>query len=326
MAAQGVGTYKLNAFWESGRLIYYEKAYGHTTTGDVFILGHDYVQVGDTANDVDFAWKGTTTGTFTLDAAAHTLALTGMATSTDGAVTITNATATSSTTTGALIVTGGIATAADIFCGDDLFFASGAVLNFNAGDVTITHGSNTLAFAGASSGVTFDGLTTVTVASLNATTGRIAKFDGTVLTPNFGDGYGAIECNLNIGTGAVAGRAAVASVWVNFAAGTTFVGSSNIAPLDVGIWGPSAMTMTGSKLIMGMNMSCVIDDGANPGSLYLFSTNISANALTAIFDLNTKVDFLWVTGVLSNASGAGHIPLFVERSTGVTHYINTYIA
>jgi len=38
----------------------------------------------------------------------------------------------------------------------DAFFASGAVLNFNNGDVTVTHATNALAFAGASSGYTFD--------------------------------------------------------------------------------------------------------------------------------------------------------------------------
>lgn len=38
----------------------------------------------------------------------------------------------------------------------DLFLASGAVVNFNNGDVTITHSANTLAFAGASSGYTYD--------------------------------------------------------------------------------------------------------------------------------------------------------------------------
>lgn len=38
----------------------------------------------------------------------------------------------------------------------DLFLASGAVINWNAGDVTLTHSANTLAFAGASSGYTFD--------------------------------------------------------------------------------------------------------------------------------------------------------------------------
>lgn len=38
----------------------------------------------------------------------------------------------------------------------DLFLASGGVVNFANGDVTITHSANALAFAGASSGYTFD--------------------------------------------------------------------------------------------------------------------------------------------------------------------------
>lgn len=40
----------------------------------------------------------------------------------------------------------------------DLFLASGAVINFNASDVTITHASNLLAFDGASSGYKFDAI------------------------------------------------------------------------------------------------------------------------------------------------------------------------
>jgi hypothetical protein len=38
----------------------------------------------------------------------------------------------------------------------DLFLASGGVINFDNGDVTITEGTNTLAFAGASSGYSYD--------------------------------------------------------------------------------------------------------------------------------------------------------------------------
>lgn len=50
----------------------------------------------------------------------------------------------------------------------DLFLDSGAVINFDSGDVTITHSANTLAFAGATA-YTFDaalsGLTTLTLSS-----------------------------------------------------------------------------------------------------------------------------------------------------------------
>lgn len=38
----------------------------------------------------------------------------------------------------------------------DLFLASGSVINFDNGDVTITHSTNALAFAGASNGYSFD--------------------------------------------------------------------------------------------------------------------------------------------------------------------------
>ena len=45
---------------------------------------------------------------------------------------------------GNLVVSSG----GDITCGDDLFMPSGGVINFNSGDVTITHSSNQLAVSG----------------------------------------------------------------------------------------------------------------------------------------------------------------------------------
>lgn len=53
----------------------------------------------------------------------------------------------------------------------DLFLASGAVVNFNNGDVTITHSANTLSFAGASSGYFFD--TTISITNNVLLTGYI---------------------------------------------------------------------------------------------------------------------------------------------------------
>ena len=50
----------------------------------------------------------------------------------------------------------------------DLFLASGSVINWNAGDITLTHSANLLAFAGASSGYSFDAVLSGTTMSLSS--------------------------------------------------------------------------------------------------------------------------------------------------------------
>ena len=60
----------------------------------------------------------------------------------------------------------------------DLFLASGAVVNWNNGDVTLTHSANALAFAGASNGYSFDA----------AVSGTTASFTGDVAAATLGGG------------------------------------------------------------------------------------------------------------------------------------------
>lgn len=50
----------------------------------------------------------------------------------------------------------------------DLFLASGAVVNFNNGDVTLTHSADALAFAGAASGYSFDAAVSISNAAAGA--------------------------------------------------------------------------------------------------------------------------------------------------------------
>ena len=152
---QGIGVFGIDSKFASGSLVFYEKTVGRTATGDVFTLGTAAVKVGGTGNDIDFQFYGTGSLSAIIDCGAATLTLAGITTSTDKPVSITDATESTSTITGALIVSGGIANAKDTYLGDDLFLTSGAVINFNAGDITLTHSANDLALGGGT--MTFNG-------------------------------------------------------------------------------------------------------------------------------------------------------------------------
>jgi hypothetical protein len=158
------------------------------------------------------------------------------------------------------------------------------------------------------------------LAALGAS-GRIAKLFGSMAAGNLGDGYGAVEVDLTL-TGTVAGMVAGLSSWVNMAASSSG-GGQLICAQDNGIYVSATGTpMSASIAVIGMRMQYVAEGGGNPGGLYLFSTNIYDNALTAMFHVNAKVDLGWITGAC--ATGAAHIPLFRDVSAGVTWFVNIY--
>lgn len=160
---------------------------------------------------------------------------------------------------------------------------------------------------------------TGTVSTLNATTGRALKLDGTVAAPTHADGYGVVEINANF-SGSVGGPYACASsTWINFAAGA--VPGGIVTVRNDGIYIPTGITSTAAKMVIGGRMHYMADDGANPGSLYLFSTNIYANALTAIFDVNAIEDF---ANTSVKSSGGIAIPFIKCVNSGTTYYINLY--
>ncbi len=164
------------------------------------------------------------------------------------------------------------------------------------------------------------GVLALTMAVINPTTGRILKLSGAVAAPNFGDGYGAFEVDITA-SGTVAGTFAASSTWLNFA-DAAVPGANKICVQNNGIYLPAGITASSAQMIIGMRMQYIAADGANPGSLYLFETNIFSNALTAMFAVNAAVDIAWTTG--AKTTNAGSIPLFRDISAGKTWYVNVY--
>jgi hypothetical protein len=94
------------------------------------------------------AIDGTVIGANT--AAAGTFAAIAGTTGTfSGVLSVDDSTESTSTTTGSIHTDGGLGVAKDIYAGDDIFLTSGAVINFDSGDVTLTHAANKLTFGGA---------------------------------------------------------------------------------------------------------------------------------------------------------------------------------
>ena len=233
----------------------------------------------------------------------------------------------------------------------DLFLASGAVINFAAANVTITHATGTLTFDGAAvvfneasadldfriesndnanmfvldaglnsigiGGAAASGQTLVVTNATAAATGRVLKLSGTFAAAALTDGYGAFEVDITL-SGSPTDHSAAASAWVNITGGTVPVGTYICARND-GIYEATAATITNAKLIFGARMHYLADD--TDGLRFPFSLNTNNVAITALFDCQNRSDF----GLVASAGTAENQLLPIMRdSAGNLRYIMLY--
>ncbi len=274
------------------------------------------IQFGNGTKDMDVKiFLGSASNYVDFNVGDSQMALVGVDITTGSPVVITDATATSSTSTGALIVTGGIGFGGDMYVGDDIFLTSGAILSFDAGDVTLTHSANTLAIAGASVGVTADGPIIVTVAALTAGDAYSGiKSSVTCAAPNNAIGAaGYVEATY---TGTGAGHFYAFGSWINFGAAAV-TGAYHVCAQDNGIYG--TVTATNTRLIFGLKMEAIIT--GTPAAFCPFYLGTSNKAITALFDIASGP----AIGAASASSGTitGKVPLYVD-SAGTVKYVAVY--
>lgn len=176
----------------------------------------------------------------------------------------------------------------------DLFLASGSVVNWNNGDVTLTHAANTLAFAGASSGYSFD------AAVLPSANDAAALGSATV---SWSDLFMATGSLINIANGN----------WVaTHSSGILTVSTGDLRVTTAGSNAASAVTVGGSQTLTNKiltsatvttKISPTSDDGAPLGdTTHNFSDLFLATGAVLNF-ANGNVAVTHSSGILTMGTG-----------------------
>lgn len=230
----------------------------------------------------------------------------------------------------------------------DLFLASGAVINFNNGNVTITHGAGTLTVDGAAvvfneasgdldfriesngnanmfaldagldaigiggAAVTAQTLT-VTNAALDPVAGRAIKIAGTMAAPNMADGYGVFEVDVTVtGTMGATGFVNATSAWVNIPSGMTVGAGQYVCARNDGVYEDAGATITNAKIVFGARLHKLLGD--TDALSFPWSINTNNSAITALIDVNNLTDL----GTVANAGATAATLLPICRDAGGT--------
>lgn len=215
----------------------------------------------------------------------------------------------------------------------DLFLAAGGVVNWNNGDVTITNSSNALAFAGASSGYTFD----VPIGLASGGTGA------TLIDPNadrilFWDDSAGTVTWLEVGTGLSLSGTLLSSTAVgvpidivdnaSVGTGTTY----NITNTSITeAYKCLLLVSTGLSHGSGTNQSPQIRISGDNGTTLttaltvnasLFSSGSSVNEIIYIFNTDVSSGNRTISAyAASSTTSAGLVNSVVNVTTGYINYI-----
>ncbi len=250
-----------------------------------------------------------------------------------GIINTDNTTEATSTTAASLQTDGGIAWVLDAYVGDDMFFTSGAVLNFNAGNATITHAANTLTAAVTTFAIT--GALTVSTTSL---------FTG--VTTHGGNVVSDTDSTDDLGTTGVRW----ANLWVDaitmggLLAGQSATFSTTLGVTGIATFGDDVVSDTDSTDDLGTTgvrwanlwVDAITMGGLLAGQSATFSTTLGVTGIATFGDdvvsdtdstddlgaTGTRWANLWVDAITMGGTLAGAVATF-SSTVGVTGLLTT---
>ena len=197
----------------------------------------------------------------------------------------------------------------DARSGASLFLASGGFLNFNNSDVTITHSSNLLAFAGAATGYTFDALVDLSSAAAgnikfpatqnaSANANTLDDYAEGTFTPGFSFGGAAVGITYSTQLGAYTkiGRMVFGHGQVILSAKGSSTGAARITglPFTSGS-APNATAGVSIGFYSSMATSTGLMGRVTPAAttcdLYIGGAATSATAADTNFTASSRIDF-----------------------------------
>ena len=268
-------------------------------------------------DDVEITDDLAITGLMTV---GETLTVTGASTFT-GAVSVDDTTDTTSGTTGSIHTDGGLGVAKDVYVGDDLFIATGGVINFHAGNLTLTHASGSLSIAGSTAGTTLNITSAAPTAANNGIyslmtssaswTGSLAAIRGrntVTATGAGGNCYGG-WFNLLFSSGAPTGLGLSAGLYVEAGSNIATTGVSSV--LMATLLGDADGAITTSPIL-------TLADASTLKTKYLMEVGFNAGATTVGTD-SGKIYYNETLHIMVNG-GERYIPLSTAEGTYTTAY------